>query len=145
LQLEHLVLDVNGTLAVDGRLLDGVGQRLSALNEQMSVHLVTADTHGAQSELDRQLGLTAHRLIRGKEREQKAEFVDRLGAARVVAVGNGANDAEMLRCAALGIVVIGGEGASGAALAASDVVATNILDALDLLLHPQRLVATLRR
>jgi len=144
LQLEQLVLDVNGTLAVDGRLIDGVAQRLLTLNEQVSVHLVTANTHGAQLEIDRQLGLTAQRLTRGKEREQKAEFVDRLGAMQVVAIGNGANDAEMLRSAAVGIVVMGLEGASSAALAASDIATTNILDALDLLLHPKRLVATLR-
>ncbi len=51
----------------------------------------------------------------------------------------------MLAAAALGIAVPGPEGAAAVTLAAADVVAPDILVALDLLTHPQRLVATLRR
>jgi soluble P-type ATPase len=45
LRLSHLVLDVNGTLAVDGLLIDGVPERLAALRERLTLHLLTADTH----------------------------------------------------------------------------------------------------
>ena len=75
---------------------------------------------------------------------QAPRLVERLGAERVVAVGNGANDAGMLQAAALGIAVLGPEGLAGEAWQAADVVA-GIHQALDLLLHPRRLVATLRR
>ena len=44
IQLEHLVCDVNGTLAVDGQLIDGVANRLIELQDRMTVHLVTT-TH----------------------------------------------------------------------------------------------------
>ena len=145
LLLSHLVLDVNGTLAFDGVLIDGVPERLAALRGRLTLHLLTADTHGGQAAMDRQLGLIAHRLIPGGEREQKAEFVNQLGAAVVVAIGNGANDAGMLEAAALSIAVIEREGASAEALAAADVVVASIADALDLLLAPKRLIATLRR
>ena len=145
LRLSHAVLDVNGTLAVDGRLIDGVAERLARLRGQVSVHLLTADTHGAQAEIDKALNLKAQRLTPGGERAQKAEFVNRLGASGVAAIGNGANDAGMLQAAALSIAVIGREGASGEAVAAADVVVVGIADALDLLLNPKRLVATLRR
>jgi P-type E1-E2 ATPase len=145
LRLSHAVLDVNGTLAVDGRLIDGVAERLARLREQVSVHLLTADTHGAQAEIDKALNLRAHRLAPGGERAQKAEFVNPLGASAVVAIGNGANDVGMLKAAALSIAVIGREGASGEAVAAADIVVVGIADALDLLLNPKRLVATLRR
>jgi soluble P-type ATPase len=76
--------------------------------------------------------------------EQRAEHVRRLGAESVVAVGDGANDARMLRDAALGIAVIGGEGAPGATIGEADVVVTDLLAALDPLIHPRRLAATLR-
>jgi len=79
------------------------------------------------------------------KRAQKAEFVNRLGAAGVVAIGNGANDAGMLEAAALSIAVIECEGASGEAIAAADVVVVGVANALDLLLNPRRLIATLRR
>lgn len=145
LRLSHVVLDVNGTLAVDGKLIDGVPERLAALREYVTVHLLTADTHGAQADIDAQLGLSAHRLTPGGERVQKAEYVSQLGASGVAAIGNGGNDAGMLKTAALSIAVIGREGASGEAIAAADVVVVGMADALDLLLKPRRLVATLRR
>lgn len=145
LRLAHLVLDVNGTIALDGALLPGVADRLRALGGSLAIHLLTADTHGRQDELDRALGLQATRLTADRSQvEQKAEHVRRLGSAAVVAVGNGANDALMLREAALGIAVVGGEGAAAAALREADVVVTDVLAALDLLLNPRRLMATLR-
>ena len=145
LRLEHAVFDVNGTLAVDGRLIDGVVDRLAALRDRLQVHMLTADTHGGQAAIVRQPGLAAHRMTPGGEREQKAAFVERLGGSGVVSMGNGANDAGMLKASVLSIVVLGREGASGETLAAADVVVTNIRDALDLLLLPKRLSATLRR
>jgi P-type E1-E2 ATPase len=146
LTLAHLVLDVNGTLAVDGTLLPGVLERVQQLRAQLDVAMLTADTHGRQAELDRQLGFAAHRLQPGRpEAAQKAAFVRSLGALRTAAIGNGANDVEMLRVAALGIAVLEGEGASVEAFFAADLAVRSITDALDLLLHPRRLVATLRR
>ena len=69
---------------------------------------------------------------------------DQLGPRRCVAVGNGANDAGMLTAAALGLVVIGAEGASGRALAAADLVFTSVTDALRCLRDPRLLAASLR-
>jgi len=144
LQLLHLVLDVNGTLALDGRLLEGAAERLAALKEKLTVHLITADTHGRQAEIDRLLGLQAVRLQGGQEAEQKAAYVRALGAANVVAIGQGVNDKGMLEAAALGICVLSPEGTAVAALLAADLLVPTILDALDLLEHPLRLRATLR-
>jgi P-type E1-E2 ATPase len=143
LELEHLVLDLNGTIAVDGEVLAGVPQRLAALSKTLTVHLVTADTQGRAAVIAEKLRVKLVRVTPGDEAEQKRALVERLGAERVVAIGNGANDAGMLQAAALGIAVIGTEGLAVEALQAADMVAT-IHDALDLLLHPRRLVATLR-
>lgn len=145
LTLRHVVLDVNGTLATDGALIDGVAERLAELAGYLDVHLLTADTHGGQAAIDAQLGLSAARIQPGHEMEQKAAFVERLGPEGVVAIGNGSNDAGMLRAAAVGIAVLGAEGLSSEALQAADALAASIHDALDLLLKPKRLVATLRR
>ena len=145
IHLEHVVFDVNGTLAVDGRLLEGVAGKVGRLRERLQIHLLTADTHGRQDFIDVLLSLKAARLKPGGEAGQKADFVRNLGAESVVAVGNGANDAEMLKAAAIGIAVIGGEGLAVEALQAADVVCRTAFDALDLLHSPRRLVATLRR
>jgi P-type E1-E2 ATPase len=144
LRLDHLVLDVNGTLAVDGQLIEGVRRQLGELRDRVTIHLLTADTFGRQREIDQALNLTAVRLRPGGEPRQKAEYVLALDARRVVSIGQGANDAGMLRAAALGIAVVSTEGLASASLTAADVLAPSIGAALDLLLHPMRLVATLR-
>lgn len=143
--LNHAVLDVNGTLATDGRLLKGVEPRLIALADKIELHLLTADTHGRQSEIDAALKLVATRVMPGNESDQKTEFVINLGSANVIAIGNGSNDVGMLKAAAIGIAVVGEEGLSVEAMMAADVICPTIIDALDMLLIPQRLRATLRR
>ena len=143
--LEHLVMDVNGTLAVDGQLIEGVASRITSLRERLSIHLLTADTHGKQGIIDRQLDLTAVRIQPGEEVLQKAEYIRRLGAERVVAIGQGANDAKMLAVARLGICVMSVEGVAKETLLAADLVAPTILSALELLEQPMRIVASLRK
>jgi P-type E1-E2 ATPase len=143
--LEHLVLDLNGTVALDGDLLPGLADRLAGLSPQLVIHLATADTHGRAAEAAGELGMHLAWVRPGEEASQKQALVERLGVASVVAIGNGANDALMLGAAALGIAVLGREGLAVATLSAADLVVARIEDALDLLLHPQRLVATLRR
>lgn len=143
--IENLVFDVNGTLATDGELVAGIKDRMQRLGEYLNIHLLTANTHGKQDEIDKLLGTSAV-IIRGEtEAEQKEAFVDNLGAKSVIAIGNGANDALMLKKAALGIVVIGQEGAATSSILNSQIIVKNIVDALDLLLKPNRLKATLRR
>jgi P-type E1-E2 ATPase len=145
LRLMHLALDVNGTLALDGTLLPGVADRLAALRSLLTVHLITADTHGRQAEIDATLGVSAVRTRRGEpEAEQKAAYIRALGAEQVVAIGNGANDVLMFRDARFAIAILGPEGLAAAALREADVVVPDVGAALDLLLQPKRLVATLR-
>lgn len=144
-KLEHLVLDVNGTLAKDGQLLAHIPSLVLTLQNRLTLHLLTADTHGQQAAIDQQLGLRATRLQPGHEAEQKSDYVRALGAETVVAIGQGANDAGMLKAAALGIAVLSEEGLAVEALLNADVLATSIYDAFGLLEFPTRLLATLRK
>ena len=145
IELEHLVCDVNGTLAVDGILQDGLVRSLSALKDRLTLHLLTADTHGRQKTIDQQLNLKAQRVQPGDEALQKAEYVRRLGAGSVAAIGQGANDAAMLKEARLGICVLSLEGVAMETLLAADLVVPDIVSALDLLEKPLRIVASLRK
>ena len=145
LRLGHLVLDVNGTIAKDGRLLDKVAKPLAALRDRVTIHLLTADTYGRQDNIDLMLGLKAVRIAPGDEARQKAAYVEQLGAETVIAIGQGANDAAMLRAAGVGVAVLGDEGLAGAALQSADIIMGSIYDALNLLEYPTRLIATLRQ
>lgn len=144
-EIQHLVLDMNGTIAHDGRLIAGVADAIERLRPIVHVVTITADTRGACSEIQQQLGIDVHVIGRGREAQEKMDFIDELGADSVIAIGNGANDELMLRSAAVGIAVLGGEGCASAAFHAADVFVGSIGDALGLLIEPLRLIATLRR
>ena len=145
IQLEHLVSDVNGTLALDGNLIDGVASALPRLSDRIQIHLLTADTHGRQDVIDQQLGMRAVRIPPGGEAEAKALYVRELGSEKVVAFGQGMNDAGMLREAVIGIGILSPEGLASEAQTAADLVLPDINFALALLENPLRLVASLRR
>ena len=145
IQARHLLLDINGTLSWDGKLLPGVDERIEALKEHLSVALLTADTYGTGPALGERLGVRVTTLEGDDGGLQKLALVRNLGPKSVIAIGNGDNDARMLEAAALGMAVLQTEGAALSALLHADVAYTSILDALDALLSPARLVATLRR
>ena len=144
LELDHAVLDFNGTLAMDGALLPGVRERLGILSTRLAIHVVTADTHGGAATALAGLPCTLDVLPASGQAEAKRRFVESLRAERVAAIGNGRNDRLMLEAALLGIVVVQAEGAAAATVAAADLVVPTLADALDLLAHPLRLVASLR-
>jgi soluble P-type ATPase len=144
LNLQHLVMDYNGTLAVDGILLDGVRRRLISLSREVQLHVITADTFGiAREQLS---GLPCELAILPVENQASAKlaYIQHLGEAQVAAMGNGRNDQLMVQAAALGIAILQGEGAARETCLAADVLTPDILTALDLLLNPKRLIATLR-
>ncbi|MBI4914770.1 MAG: ATPase P [Acidobacteria bacterium] len=141
LELDHLLLDFTGTLSLDGALLPGVAERLESLARTLRVTVLTADTFGTARQALAGLPLEVRLVATGAD---KLAFLEALGASRVVAAGNGRNDAAMLERAALGIAVVGPEGAAAGLVGVADVVVTDIRAALDLVLHPLRLTATLR-
>jgi soluble P-type ATPase len=144
LQLKHLVLDLNGTLAVDGVLVPGVGTCLQKLARDLKIYVVTADTFGQAHLLFEDLPCEVSVLAPGDQDLAKLEFVQKLGPEAAVCIGNGRNDKLMLKEAALGIAVILAEGGAVEALISADVACTGIVSALELLTNPLRLIATLR-
>lgn len=144
-RVAHLVLDYNGTLAKDGILLPGVGPRLEELHRRgVSLHIITADTNGTVAAQCTALPVEVLVFDGGAVAREKAALVERLGAAETAAVGNGRNDVEMLRAAGLSLAVMGDEGAFTGALLAAHLACRTIEEALDLLLLPHRLKASLR-
>ncbi|MBR3972829.1 MAG: ATPase P [Oscillospiraceae bacterium] len=143
LNLHHLVLDYNGTIAEDGAIIEGIAQRLEVLSKVLSICVITADTHGTAASRCTHLPLEVKTYPTVQVGEIKAAEVRKLGSG-VVCIGNGFNDIQMSEAADLSICVIEKEGCCGALIARCDVVVTSILDALDLLIKSDRLRATLR-
>lgn len=144
IEFEHFVTDFSGTLSEDGRLLDGVRERVNELSLLMRVHVLTSDTFGRAEEELQGVKCTLH-VLRGEGHTvQKEAYVRGLGVDRVVALGNGNNDVLMIKAARLGIAVSLREGCSVETLKAASILVASPVDAIDLLLHPKRLIATLR-
>lgn len=141
IELHHAVFDINGTLAIDGQPVPGVAERLRILATHLTLHALSAGTHGNMQELEGLLGLPIHLVMSADE---KTRYVQQLNASRVIAIGNGINDLGMLHLAALGIAIPGREGVAIRTLQAADILVPGPVEAIDLVLSPKRLIATLR-
>ena len=144
-KIEYLVCDVNGTIAVDGILLPGISSLLKKIQDRLKIFLITANTHSKQTIIDSELGIQSKIIERGDEDQQKKDFVQNLGSEKVIAIGQGANDALMLKEAAIGICVFSEEGTAIESLLSADIVVNDGFAALKLIQNPIRLVATLRK
>ena len=145
LQLNTIVFDYNGTLAIDGIISQNLKNRLCKLAEKLSIYVITADTFGSALEQLKGIPVKVEILGSSDQVNAKSKFVDSIGASRTVTVGNGANDVGMHVQAALAIGVMGHEGIFKNTFSASDIVVSSPEDAIDLLLKEKRLIATLRQ
>lgn len=146
LEIKHVVLDYNGTLAIDGKLLPGVAAQINRLSRQAEVqfHILTADTFGSVVSALQGVNCEIHIIANEQQDVSKLQYIEHLGKEQVMAVGNGVNDRLMLQQAGLGIAIFQEEGLAIPSLIAADIVCKSILDAFAYLSVPQRLVATLR-
>lgn len=144
--IEHVVFDYNGTLATDGLISNDIKKLLLELVGKVHVAVITADTFGlARSQLQDVSGVELIILDEGMDGTEKAKYVQRWGAKNTVVIGNGMNDQPMFFVAGLKVCVLGAEGTSSGVLTSADIVVKFPEDAIRLLLHPKRLVATLRK
>ena len=115
------------------------------LSRLVNIYIVTADTRGVAQELGKNLPFKIHKVNPGDEQAQKLRLAQQLGLESTVTIGNGANDASILRESALGICIIGVEGTAAESISSCDLIVPDINAALDLLIKTERLIATLRR
>lgn len=144
LNIDTVFLDFNGTIAVDGIIPDSIKERLAALAKEFRIYVLTADTHGNAKYQCEGLPVILQTFPIGEARTYKKEIIKSMGHKKCVAIGNGRNDELMLKEAALSIAVIDREGACAKAIMASDICVCSMEDALDLLIHPSRIIADLR-
>lgn len=143
LEIEHLIIDYEGTLASDGRVHPKAKDKINLLAKRISVHILTKSEREKIEEQLRKLKAEILFFTEGDASKGKLDLLRKLGPEKTVTIGNGMDDAPMLEEAGFAICVIGKEGASGETLKRADLVVTNILNGLDFLLKPLRQKATL--
>lgn len=144
LDLTFLLLDYNGTIAVDGKIRPEVKEQIRKLSEQFDIYVLTADTHGTAKAQCADLPIKIHTFPVGNAMDYKKNMIDALGGEHCVCLGNGRNDIQMFEAAALSIGIMDREGAYSKLLQAADLCVNSTEDGLNLLLYPKRIIAGLR-
>jgi P-type E1-E2 ATPase len=144
LSLEYLMVDFNGTAAIDGKLKKDVKDAIEKISRYIKVFIITADSYDSVDAEMATSNITFIKVNKNSSGDEKAKVVRELGPEKIVAIGNGSNDAAMLKEAALGIAVIGEEGCSTALIKEADLIVTDVVKAFGLIMHPERILATLR-
>lgn len=145
IKIKNLLLDYNGTIACDGKVISSVKEKIEAIHEkEIKVHVVTADTHGTVRNQCANMPVEILVFDNENAAENKREIVGSLGAEQCICIGNGFNDGQMFEACSLGIIVMGEEGCSAKSLMKADIVCKSIEEAFDLILKPSRMIATLR-
>jgi soluble P-type ATPase len=146
INIKHLVLDFNGTIANDGILIAGVKEKMINLSKILNIHIITADTYGTINKQFNDNNINIETIDKDfSGRKYKNNFVESLGKNNVIAIGNGNNDSKMLKSAVIGIAIIGEEGLATDCVLNSDIVFNNIFDALNIIENVKGLIATLRK
>jgi len=144
IEINHVVLDYNGTIAIDGQLIEGVSGLINELSSLVQFHVLTADTYGSVARELADVNCSVKVISEDQQDQQKLNFVKELGAAQTMCVGNGKNDKLMLQESVLGIAVIQSEGLFVETMLAADIVCSSVLDVFGFFKTPNRLKATLR-
>ena len=144
IDIKNIVIDLNGTIATDGRVPLELKEKIATLSNLTKIYILTADTQGTANEEILGMNVELIKIPEEDSKQGKFDFLKTLNLEMTVAIGNGSNDQLILKEAALGIAVLGDEGVSVSAIKSADIAVKNIQNALDLLLKPKRLVATLR-
>ncbi|MGH4122191.1 MAG: HAD family hydrolase [Clostridium sp.] len=144
LEIKNVVFDYNGTLAVDGIMSEDVKKMLISISRELNIYIITADTYGNVRTQCKSLPVNVETFSKGNATIYKKEFVEKIGGEYTLAVGNGLNDVEMLKKAALSIAILGEEGCSSQAIINSHITCKDIKEVFNMILKKDRIRATLR-
>jgi soluble P-type ATPase len=146
LHIENVIFDINGTIQFQGEITDQVVEKIKILKEIYNIYLISSDTRGNLKDIAKRLSVDYVKINAENMTDAKAksEELNKLGKNSTIAVGNGNNDALMLKNAGLGILIIGSEGAGTKSLKNADVVFTSPIDVIDFLMDEKAMIATLR-
>ncbi len=142
--IENIVFDYNGTIAVGGKLIDGVPKLINELSKYANIYILTADTYGTVKDECKDINCKVLTFPKEKAGEAKKEIVEKLGGDRTLALGNGFNDIPMFEASVLSIGIMEGEGASGKLLTRADIIVRSIIEGINLILNKDMIKATLR-
>lgn len=143
IEINTIVFDLNGTLQVNGKIPDGVKEKLSKLKTK-GFHLVffSGDARGNASDIAKELGIEFRKCVSGERKEEEFLTFD---VNKTAAIGNARIDIGKFKHAKLSIATLQAEGIHAEILKYVDVIVPSINDALDFFLDEGTFKGTMRR
>lgn len=143
IEIKTIILDLNGTLSVNGKIPDGVKERFEKLkNLGIKVILFTADQRGTAEDLCKEYEIDFVRTKNGEEKETAMKNYD---PETTAAIGNARIDIGTFRHAKVSVATLQAEGIHADIISSVDVIVPSINDALDFFIDPDTFSATMRK
>ncbi len=144
IEIKDVVFDYNGTIAIDGLLIEGVGEYINELANVVNFHVITADTYGSVEKALANINCKVVKISKENQDFSKLDYLLNLGKETTLCVGNGKNDRLMLKESVIGIALIQDEGVCVESLLAANIACKSIMDVFAYFKEPNRIIATLR-
>lgn len=142
IEIENIILDLNGTLANYGRVSERSKELLQQLKQlNYNIVLISGDIRGNASIIAKELDIT---LLLGADSQEKAQQMQLFDKEKTVAIGNARIDIGTFQNAIISIATLQSEGIHVGILKYVDIIVPSIEDALNLFIEPKALEGTLR-
>ena len=142
IEIENIILDLNGTLANYGRVSERSKELLQQLKQlNYNIILISGDIRGNASVIAKELDIT---LLLGANSQEKAQQMQLFDKEKTVAIGNARIDIGTFQNAIISIATLQSEGIHVGILKHVDIIVPSIEDALNLFIEPKALEGTLR-
>src|SRR4030042_6452932 len=89
IEIENLVLDLNGTIATDGKIPLEVKEKINSLSDKVKIYILTADTQGTAIEEISNMGVELLKVSGENSTEVKLRVLESLERRGTVALGKG--------------------------------------------------------
>jgi len=142
IEIDTIVLDLNGTLTVKGILQNSTIELIKQLqNNDFRLVLISGDIRGNAKTIADNLGLE---LYLGSTSDEKATQMQQFDKNKTAAIGNARIDIGTFENAKISIATLQSEGIHAAILKHVDIIVPSIDNALQLFLDKKSLEGTLR-
>lgn len=142
INIENIILDLNGTLAVNGQVSEKAKKLVVKLKQLgYKLILISGDIRGNAKTVAEELDLG---LYLGANSSEKAKQMKRFDKEKTAAIGNARIDIGTFENAKISIATLQSEGIHSGILNYVDLIVPSIEDALNLFIDVKSLEATLR-
>ena len=143
IEINTIVMDLNGTLSVNGKIPEGVKEKLAKLKAlEINVVLFTGDQRGTAADLCKEYGID---FVRTKSGLEKEEAMKKYDSETTAAIGNARIDIGTFKHAKVSIATLQSEGIHSGIINSVDVIVPSINDALDFFIDTDTFSATMRK